>query len=102
MISQNGKALIIDPGFYYQAEIDRLVQYLGESSLTPVAVLQTHAHIDHIIGIPVVRTLWPELPVYMHPDEKENWRGLPETAAKFGFKMDPIPDVSICLDVVVF
>jgi len=100
VLSRSGKALIVDPGFFYQAEIDRLVQYLDASGLTPVAILQTHAHIDHIIGIPSILKLWPELPVYMHPEEKENWRRVPETAAKFGFKMDPIPDVSISLDVL--
>jgi hydroxyacylglutathione hydrolase len=100
VLSENGKALIVDPGFFYQAEIDRLVQYMDASDLTPVAVLQTHAHIDHIIGIPAVHTLWPELPVYMHPDEKENWRRVPETAARFGFKMDPIADVTVSLDTL--
>jgi hydroxyacylglutathione hydrolase len=100
VLSKGGNALIVDPGYFYQAEIDRLVRYLDASGLTPVAVLQTHAHIDHIIGIPVVRKLWPELPVYMHPDEKENWRRVPETAARFGFKMDPIPDITTAFDTL--
>ncbi len=100
VLSQGGKALIVDPGFFYQAEIDRLTKYLAESGLTPAAVLQTHAHIDHIIGIPAVLKLWPDLPVYMHPDEKENWRRVPETAARFGFKMEPIPDVTIALETL--
>jgi hydroxyacylglutathione hydrolase len=100
VLSKAGKALIVDPGYYYQAEIDRLNQYLAALDLTPVAVLQTHAHIDHIIGIPVVLKLWPELPVYMHSDEKENWRRVPETAARFGFKMDPIADVTIPFDTL--
>lgn len=100
MLSQGGNALIVDPGYFYQAEIDRLVRYLDTSGLIPVAVLQTHAHIDHIIGIPVVRKLWPELPVYMHPDEKENWKRVPETAARFGFKMDPIPDITTAFDTL--
>ncbi len=100
VLSKGGDALIVDPGYFYQAEIDRLIRYLNTSSLNPVAVLQTHAHIDHIIGIPAVCKLWPELPVYMHSAEKENWRRVPESAAQFGFKMDPIPDITTAFDTL--
>lgn len=94
VLSDSGRALIVDPGFFYQAEIDRLKRYMDTSGIAPVAVLQTHAHIDHILGIPAVLSQWPGLPVYMHPEERENWRRVPETAARFGYKMDPIPDVT--------
>ena len=100
VISEGSKALIVDPGYFYEAELDRLTAYLDGIGAKPEAVLQTHAHIDHIIGIPAVLKHWPGIPVYMHPDERENWRRVPETAARFGFKMDPIPDVTTGLDAL--
>ncbi len=94
VIVREGQALIVDPGFFYQAEFDRLLRILETHGAEPVAVLQTHAHIDHILGIPMVRGRWPHIPVYMHPDDLENWRRLSDNAARFGFHIQPIPDVT--------
>lgn len=98
VIVEDGEALIVDPGFFYQAEFDRLLRFLDAQKAQPVAVLQTHAHIDHIIGIPYVRARWPEIPVYMHPDEAVNWHRLSENAARFGFEIPPIPDITTALE----
>ena len=54
---------VVDPGDDGQ-QVARLIQGLG---LTPVAILLTHSHFDHILGIPGLRETWPSLPVYCHP-----------------------------------
>jgi len=42
---------------------------LREKSLTPVGILLTHAHFDHIGGIPALQAAYPDLPVYVHPND---------------------------------
>jgi len=87
----NGKqALLVDPGYFYKAEIDQLLKILEKHDAAPIAIVLTHAHVDHIIGIPLILELWPDLKVYMHPEEQVNWDSLPQTAARFGFTMEPI------------
>lgn len=54
---------VVDPGDDGQ-QVARLIQGL---KLEPVAVLLTHSHFDHILGIPGLRESWPGLPVYCHP-----------------------------------
>lgn len=54
---------VVDPGDHGE----RIAQAIGELGLEPVAVLLTHSHFDHILGIPGLRSVWPELPVYCHP-----------------------------------
>ena len=44
------------------------------------AVLLTHGHFDHILGIPGLREEWPDLPVYCHPAD---W-GEGDAASLFG------------------
>ena len=57
------RCAVVDPG----DNGERIAQVIGDLSLEPVAVLLTHSHFDHILGIPGLRSAWPELPVYCHP-----------------------------------
>jgi len=90
ILIKNKQALLVDPGYFYQAEIEQLQKILKKYDATPIAILLTHAHVDHIIGIPLILELWPDLLVWMHPDERVNWDRLPDTAARFGFNMAAI------------
>jgi len=56
---------IVDAGF----EPHKLIQYIKRNNLAPRAVLLTHAHIDHIAGLPDIRRHWPDLPILIHEDE---------------------------------
>ncbi len=51
--------LIIDPGFDPQQILD----LLDENGLTPVAVLNTHGHSDHIAGNAAMKQRWPNCPL---------------------------------------
>ena len=62
ILSENGKAWIVDPG----QEADRIVDLLAKKGLEPAAILLTHGHFDHISGIPGLLRKFPDLPVYVH------------------------------------
>lgn len=70
--NENGDAVIIDPG----AEPGRLISAVKEKEQTPVAVLLTHAHFDHIGAVDEIRDEW-SIPVYLHRREAD-WLGDPE------------------------
>ena len=44
------ECIIIDPGMYNASEEAMLTQYLIANQLTPKLLLNTHCHIDHILG----------------------------------------------------
>ena len=54
---------IVDPG----DQGEQVARWLVEKGLEAQAVLLTHGHFDHILGIPGLREEWPDLPVYCHP-----------------------------------
>ena len=71
------KCAVVDPG----DEGERVANYIKGQNLEPVAVLLTHSHFDHILGIPGLRAVWPDLPIYCHPaDVDENQK----TVTMFG------------------
>lgn len=46
----SGQCAIVDPGCMTKGEQDELVNYITSNNLTPVRLLLTHLHVDHIIG----------------------------------------------------
>ena len=65
ILSENGRAWIVDPG----NEGERIASLLRKENLAPAGILLTHAHFDHIGGIPELQKVFPDLPVYVNdPD----------------------------------
>lgn len=69
----SGTCWIIDPSF----EPEALLQRVREEGLTPEAIVLTHAHVDHIAGIPETRAAYPGVPVWVHEAE-QGWLEDPE------------------------
>lgn len=71
------KCAVVDPGDA-GAQVAAFIRGQG---LDPVAILLTHSHFDHILGIPGLRFAWPNLPAYCHPDDVDEHR---KTTTMFG------------------
>jgi len=65
-----GEAWIVDAGF----EPGALIRRAQEIEQRVVRILLTHAHIDHIAGLPRVREVFPDVPVAIHAAERA-WLG---------------------------
>ena len=58
---------IVDPGL--PPATQNMLKYMSAEHLTPIATILTHAHADHIAGIPLILGSYPELPVYLAENE---------------------------------
>lgn len=70
--NEDSSCLIVDPG----GEGEKLIQYIQEENLKPVAIVLTHAHFDHIGAVDTIRDEY-HIPVYVHEKEKD-WLTSPE------------------------
>lgn len=61
----SSECIVFDPGFDHPAILDKV----RELELTPVAILNTHAHGDHIAGNEALKTQWPDAPLVIGDKE---------------------------------
>lgn len=73
-------AWIIDPG----QGPEPILELVGEQGLAVDAVLLTHAHADHILGLGEVMDAFPDAPLLIHEDERD-WIGDPALNLSAGF-----------------
>lgn len=66
-VADGGACWLIDPGL--PPSVKKLLGIVRDHRLTPDAIVLTHAHADHIAGIPEVLEAYPELPAYLADEE---------------------------------
>lgn len=67
---ESGECAVIDPGCSDRAEQDMLAGYIREHKLTPVLLLNTHCHVDHVLGNKFVFDLFGLKPCFHRLEEK--------------------------------
>jgi hydroxyacylglutathione hydrolase len=50
LYNEKKECCIIDPGCYFASEEQQLTDFITQSGLKPVLLLNTHCHLDHIFG----------------------------------------------------
>jgi len=67
--NEKGHCCIIDPGCYFASEEEQLKEFVEQNRLTPVLLLNTHCHLDHIFGNYFIHKTFG-LPLHLHKLEK--------------------------------
>jgi glyoxylase-like metal-dependent hydrolase (beta-lactamase superfamily II) len=82
LIAENGTALLVDAGVGDRAHLDNLAAELADSHATLQTVIVTHAHTDHIAGVPSIARAHADASFakFPWPDEDRqygvDWKGL--------------------------
>ena len=74
-------AIVIDPG----DDAEKILEILKHHHLKVSAIVITHAHIDHVVGLHRIQQA-TNAPVYMHADDLGLYQMLGEQAAWLGWK----------------
>jgi hydroxyacylglutathione hydrolase len=76
---------IVDPGMYSRAEQQTLSDYIAQEKLDVQYLLNTHAHIDHVLGNAFVLSTYPGIPFLLHPLDLPTLRAVATYAGPYGF-----------------
>jgi glyoxylase-like metal-dependent hydrolase (beta-lactamase superfamily II) len=94
VLDDGQQAIVIDPGCWNTLEERDLEDHLAKNGLTPVRLILTHSHIDHVLGCAWMHKRFGLLPE-LHPDALEYLRRAPEAARLYGihYEAGPAPQV---------
>jgi hydroxyacylglutathione hydrolase len=81
---ENQHCWIIDPGMSHASEEKELKAYIQNHKLIPQAIYNTHAHIDHILGVDYCVEQF-QIPFYLYCNEAPILNNASNTAKMFGF-----------------
>jgi len=94
LFDESASCVIIDPGMYDGSEQNELVTFIKGAGLEPVLLLNTHCHIDHVLGNKFVFDQWGLKPQFNH-GELPILHAIPGYAPQMGmnYELSPEPEV---------
>lgn len=79
------EAVIIDPGCYEKYERDELIDFVKEKNLNIKLIVNTHCHIDHVLGNYFMKTEF-SCPLHIPVDEEQIYRAVKAYAPQWGIQ----------------
>jgi hydroxyacylglutathione hydrolase len=82
-----GKAIVVDPG----GDADVILNTLKELNLKAVAIVHTHAHLDHILAAGEIRKA-TGAPIHLHEEDMFLWDQVEDQCRRFGLAPVSLPN----------
>ncbi len=93
LVNENKEAIFIDPGMMDQEEENVMLNFISKNDLTPLFILNTHCHIDHILGVKFLVEKF-QIPFYAHQHETVMIERSASVSLMYGIPYSgcPLPD----------
>ncbi len=88
-----GECVIVDAGNYSAADDRALADFVRSKCLKPVLAINTHGHVDHLLGVPFVQREWG-VPWLLGEGDRFLVESAANQAAIYGFEMREAPAIS--------
>lgn len=88
------ECVIVDPGMYTGDEQNTVLKFIADNKLKPVLLLNTHCHIDHVLGNKFIFDTYGLLPQF-HQGETYVLNAVVAYAPQMGirYEVSPLPEV---------
>lgn len=97
LFDETKECVIFDPGCNTEEERKTLVDFIETNGLTPVKLVNTHCHIDHVLGNRFVSEKY-NLPLISHEGEKTVLAMQSQISSMYGIAYNPSPEITEFLD----
>ncbi len=87
---ESGEGLIIDPGCNDTEEREQLLSYFNDQGIRPLKIINTHAHIDHVLGVGYLASHF-SIPFLIHRQDIPLIERSVEQAIMFGLDLQEAP-----------
>ena len=91
------ECVIIDPGCSNSVEEAELDNYIASRNLKPVKLINTHCHIDHVLGNKYVMEKYG-IQLHSHKGEAPVLQANVQVAAMYGLDYAPSPEIDVFLE----
>ncbi|MEI6681595.1 MAG: MBL fold metallo-hydrolase [Bacteroidota bacterium] len=91
LYDESGECIVIDAACFEPGEEEALKDFVVKNNLTPVRNLNTHCHVDHVLGNDFIARTYGIYPEY-HKNSVAFFDTLKEIGASFGYSIDQVPD----------
>lgn len=96
---ESKECIIFDPGCFSNSEKQTLVSTIERLDLTPVRLINTHCHLDHVFGNAFVAEKY-QLPLEIHRDELPVLKAVPKICMMYGLPQpEPSPEPGRFIEV---
>jgi hydroxyacylglutathione hydrolase len=92
LYDETREAILIDPGCYELYEYQELNDFIQDNQLNPVGIYNTHAHIDHVLGVEALKNRYG-IPFALHQLDEPLLRAVKSYAPNYGFPAFSEPSV---------
>ncbi len=94
---ETGRCIIVDAGNYSEKETKALTDFISSKGLTPTALVNTHGHVDHVLGIAALKKLYG-IPFMLGGDDEFLLRTVREHGKMYGFTVGEVPAIDVRLN----
>lgn len=97
LFDETAECIIIDPGCYEEDERLELEHFIAKNNLKPVGIVNTHSHVDHILGNSWFKAKY-NVPVYASKKDAHILATSVEHGRLYGIVLSEPPVIDIDID----
>jgi glyoxylase-like metal-dependent hydrolase (beta-lactamase superfamily II) len=92
LFDETNECIIVDAGCYNDREFKTLVDFLENNSLKPIKLVNTHCHVDHVLGISKLMEKY-NIPFEANKNDDNVLAAAVDHGRIFGFELEQQPPV---------